>query len=88
MKGISGNFDYYSLGQPMFLEDGNLNEMVGIKKIRQYVYYTETKAPLKETKHNDNKHFLGKHNDTGYYFNYEEDGTTTFRPFFFSYHEN
>jgi adenine-specific DNA-methyltransferase len=77
VKGISGNFDYYSLGQPMFLEDGNLNEIVGINKIRQYVYYTETKATLIETKHNDNKHFLGKHNDTGYYFNYEEDGTTT-----------
>lgn len=72
-----GNFDYYSLGQPMFLEDGNLNELVGVKKIRQYVYYSETKAPLIETKHNDNKHFLGKHNDTSYYFNYEEDGVTT-----------
>lgn len=76
-EGTSGNFDFYKLGQPMFLENGSLNELVGIEKIRQYVYYTETKAPLIETKHNDNKHFLGKHNDSGYYFNYEEDGTTT-----------
>ena len=75
--GTGGNFDFYTLGHSMFLEDGNLNELVGIVKIRQYVYYTETKTPLIETKHNDTEHFLGKHNDTGYYFNYEEDGITT-----------
>ena len=31
---------------------------------------------LKE-KHKDNKHFLGKFNDTAYYFNYEQDEVTT-----------
>ena len=76
-KGTGGSFDFFELGQPMFLEDGNLNELVGIEKIRQYVYYTETKTPLAETKHKDNKHFLGKHNDTAYYFNYEQDEVTT-----------
>jgi adenine-specific DNA-methyltransferase len=74
---LGGCFDFYEVGQPMFLEDGNLNEMVGVDKIRQYVYYTETKTPLKETKHKDNKHLLGKHNDTAYYFNYEKDEVTT-----------
>ena len=40
-----GSFDFYTLGgQPMFLEDGNLNEIVGVEKIRQYVFYTETKS--------------------------------------------
>ena len=74
---LEGGFDFYELGQPMFLEDGNLNELVGVEKIRQYVYYTETKTPLSATKHKDNKHFLGKHNDTGYYFHYEQDEVTT-----------
>lgn len=72
-----GSFDFYELGQPMFLEDGNLNELVGVEKIRQYVYYTETKTPLTTSKHKDNKHFLGKHNDTAYYFHYEQDEVTT-----------
>jgi adenine-specific DNA-methyltransferase len=54
-----------------------LNELVGVDKIRQYVYYTETKTPLNPTKHKDNKHFLDKHNDTAYYFHYEADGITT-----------
>jgi adenine-specific DNA-methyltransferase len=76
-EGIGGSFDFYELGQPMFLEDGNLNELVGVEKIRQYVYYTETKTPLTPTKHKDNKHFLGKHNDTAYYFHYSPDEVTT-----------
>ncbi len=76
-EGTSGSFDFYELGQPMFLEDGNLNEIVGVEKIRQYVYYTETKTPLTEPKYKDNKHFLGKNNDTAYYFNYKQDEVTT-----------
>ncbi len=86
-----GSFDFYELGQPMFLEDGNLNEIVGVEKIRQYVYYTETKENLRFTNDdlrlhqienpkskivNDNKYFLDKKNDTAYYFNYEQDRLT------------
>lgn len=76
-EGTGGSFDFYSLGQPLFNEGGNLNETVGINKIRQFVYYTETKSAFSETQHTDNKHFLGKHNDTAYYFNYEKDEVTT-----------
>jgi adenine-specific DNA-methyltransferase len=76
-ESTGGSFDFYELGQPMFLEDGNLNEAVGAEKIRQYVYYTETKTPFTLSKHKDNKHFLGKHNDTAYYFHYEQDEVTT-----------
>ncbi|MEM0544040.1 site-specific DNA-methyltransferase [Flavobacterium sp. j3] len=76
-EGTGGSFDFYELGQPMFLGDGNLNELVGVEKIRQYVYYTETKTPLTASKHKDNKHYLGKHNDTAYYFHYEQDEVTT-----------
>lgn len=75
-EGTGGSFDYYELGQPLF-KDGILNEIIGIKKIRQYVFYTETKKNLSEIKHKDNKCFLGKFNDTGYYFNYEQDEVTT-----------
>ena len=93
-EGIGGSFDYYELGQPMFLEDGNLNESVGVEKIRQYVYYTETKQSLSESGFSgledeqdfnnsanlvnpDSDSFLGKHNDTGYYFYYEPDRLTS-----------
>lgn len=76
-EGTGGGFDFYELGQPLFNEDGNLNEFVSEDKIRQYVYYTETKSFLSESSNNDNKHLLGKHNDTVYYFNYEKDEITT-----------
>ncbi len=77
VEGTNGAFDYYELGQPMFLEDGILNETVGVEKIRQYVFYTETKSALPEPSHADNIYFLAKHNDTAYYFNYEPDKLTT-----------
>lgn len=94
-EGTGGSFDFYELGQPLFLEDGNLNELAGEEKIRQYVFYAETKSSLNHNlldlhdDHNksnlknqgsnkrDNKHFLGKHNDTAYYFNYERNEITT-----------
>ena len=85
-EGVGGSFDYYELGEPIFTEGGNLNEAVGIDKIRQYVFYTETKNPLPTPPPKgmpsvkggeENVHFMGKHNDTGYYFNYEQDALTT-----------
>jgi adenine-specific DNA-methyltransferase len=88
-KATGGSFDFFTLGQPMFLDDGNLNEIVGVEKIRQYVFYTETQSNYElrvmndELKgiHNssfiDHHSFLGKYNDTAYYFNYEQDEVTT-----------
>jgi adenine-specific DNA-methyltransferase len=75
-----GNFDYYELGIAIFLEDGNINELVDIDKLREYVYYSETKEPLKvciTRKQNENKYFLDKFNQTAYYFFYEKESLTT-----------
>jgi len=76
-EGTGGIFDYFELGQPLFTESGDLNEEVGVDKIRNYVYYTETKEPLKSSDHKDNRYFLNKFNDTSYYFYYELDSLTT-----------
>lgn len=76
-EGTGGSFDYYELGQPMFLEDGNLNEAVGIEKIRTYIYYTETHKAFKGVENPDNAYYLGKANETGYYFYYEPGEITT-----------
>lgn len=78
-EGSGGAFDFYTIGAPMFDEDGNLNESVGVERIRGYVWYTETKTPLGVDLGTgaDNAAFLGKHNDTAYYFHYEADGITT-----------
>ena len=76
-QATNGSFDYYTLGQTLFLEDGNLNELLEIEKIRQYIYFTETKTNLPTTNHTDNAYFLGILNDTAYYFFYQQNTTTT-----------
>jgi adenine-specific DNA-methyltransferase len=82
-EGTGGSFDFYTLGEPMFDAEGLLNEKVGVEKIRQYVYYTETKespdrdsADFSEEK-KDHISFMGKHNDTAYYFHYDPEQVTT-----------
>lgn len=70
-----GSFDYYTLGEPLFDEINNLNETVGIEKIREYVWFTETRNPYKAQELTSP--FLGIYNDTSYYFIYEKDNLTT-----------
>jgi adenine-specific DNA-methyltransferase len=73
-EGTGGSFDYYTLGEPLFDENNNLNENVGIEKIREYVWFTETRNPFKAQELFSP--FLGIHNDTSYYFIYEKDNLT------------
>ena len=80
VEGTGGSFDYYILGEPLFDENNNLNETVGIEKIREYVWFTETRSPYfppSEGCPQDGVVFLGHHNDTSYYFIYEKDNLTT-----------
>jgi len=76
VEGTGGDFSFYDLGQALMLPDGNLNEEVDTDKIREYIWYTETKKPF-VTVTTDNPYYLGKHNDTGYYFYYEKERLTT-----------
>jgi adenine-specific DNA-methyltransferase len=74
-EGTGGSFDYYTLGEPLFDENNNLNENVGIEKIREYVWFTETRNPYKTQELTSP--FLGNYNDTSYYFIYDKDNLTT-----------
>jgi adenine-specific DNA-methyltransferase len=78
--GIPGSFDFYELGKPIFTGDHNelLNEDVDTEQIREYVWYSETRSAYKKTViNNDTTYFLGKKEDTSYYFMYEKDELTT-----------
>lgn len=76
-EGTGGNFNYYTLGKNIFNDEGELNELIGIEKLRQYIYYTETRSPLEKNDLKDNEYLLNKYNDTAYYFYYDQDSTTT-----------
>lgn len=80
VTGTGGSFDYYTLGEPLFDDNNNLNENVSIEKIREYVWFTETRSsysPPAEGCPQDGVVFLGNHNDTNYYFIYDKDHLTT-----------
>lgn len=74
VEGTGGDFSFYDLGEPLLIGE-NLNEAVGTEKIREYVWYMETKSPYAPTE-SDNPYFLGRHNETSYYFYYEPERIT------------
>lgn len=76
-EGTGGSFDYYELGQPLFREDKNLNEEVGEEKIREYIFFSETKQYLDRKQTPEHKYLLDTYNDTAYYFYYEKESITT-----------
>ncbi len=76
-----GSFTYYELGQPLFIGDNSeyINEAVGIEKIRQYIWYSETRTTFAKdaASSSANQFFLGKKDATAYYFIYQKDALTT-----------
>lgn len=77
VAGTGGAFDYYELGASMFDKEKNLNEEIDEEKIREYIYYTETKHHLDRKRTEEAKYLLDTYNGTGYYFYYEKDCLTT-----------
>lgn len=77
VEGTVGNFSYYELGPVLLLPDGNLNEEVGSQKIREYVYYMETKETIPTEQPADEPYFMGLCRNTAYYFYYERESVTT-----------
>lgn len=75
VDGTGGNFSYYELGEPLLVDD-KLNNAVSTEKIREYIYYMETKQALPETSA-DEPMLLGVYHGAAYYFNYEKDASTT-----------
>lgn len=76
VEGTGGSFTFYDLGDTLLLPNGNLNENVSVDKIREYVYYMETKESMTGDT-NSNPYFMGNSRDAAYYFFYEKDAITT-----------
>lgn len=83
-KGIWVGFDFYELGETLFVdgEQKILNSSAGVKELRKYIYYTETGDLIDEENLEKNiwkewnKYYLGNKFDTWYYFYYEEHSIT------------
>ena len=74
VDGTGGSFSFYDLGEPLLVGDC-LNEAVAPEKIREYIWFMETKQPYAPPS-GGNPYYLGQHNDTGYYFYYEPQRVT------------
>ena len=77
VEGIGGNFSYYELGKPLLLSNGNLNEAVGEQRIKEYIWYTETKDLSPVANKENEPYYLGTSRDNAYYFYYVYDKATT-----------
>ena len=78
--GTGGNFDYYELGKPLFVGENSeyLNEEVDTEKIREYVWFSETRTAFEpQSIKKDSQYLLGKKDSTVYYFIYEKNALTT-----------
>ncbi len=77
MEGFGGAFDFYELGKPLFKTDGCLDESVGVDKMREYIYYSETHNHLERGQDEEYPYLLDYLDGTGYFFYYEPDKITT-----------
>ena len=81
VEGTGGNFSFYDLGEPLLVGDC-LNEAVAPEKIREYIWFMETRTSfnaefgMRNAELGGNPYFLGNHNHTGYYFYYEPQRVT------------
>lgn len=72
---LDKSFSFYELGESLFV-DGNLNPVVPVKRVREYVWFTETGTPYESASVDGYPYFLGAHNDTSYVFIFEPDRPT------------
>jgi adenine specific DNA methylase Mod len=73
VPGTGGDFSYYTLGERIFDAEDNLNEAIGIAKIRDYVARTEQLPGAEQGEH---PAWLGEKDRTGYYFHYQPEQAT------------
>jgi len=76
--GTGGSFNYYQLGEPLFLDENVLNEAVGIENILKYIWYSETRTPFMAITNLEKENYrIGSLDQTDYYFYYIKDAITT-----------
>jgi adenine-specific DNA-methyltransferase len=73
VAGIDAAFDFYEIGEPIFTDDGYLNESVGAERMREYIFYADTHQSLPT---NSDSYLMGNYQDAAYYFYYKQDAMT------------
>lgn len=71
-EALGGSFDFYEIGAPLFVEEGNLNPDIPVQKIKEYIWYSETKKPY-PGEQPGHRFYVGEDDGTAYYFCYDTD---------------
>lgn len=66
VSATGGGFSYYELGAEIFSKSGELNAAADFAKVREYVWYMETRAPYTPSADAASP-LLGVHGNTAYY---------------------
>ena len=66
VSATGGGFSYYELGAEIFSKSGELNAAANFAKVREYVWYMETRAPYSPPADAVSP-LLGVHGNTAYY---------------------
>ena len=59
IEGTGGSFSYYELGDPLLQPDGNLNELIPMESISEYIWFSETRTDFSKVDSQDNDYFFG-----------------------------
>ncbi|HOR18162.1 MAG TPA: site-specific DNA-methyltransferase [Bacilli bacterium] len=73
VPGLRGGFSFFELGEPILLEDGNLNNEIDESEIRKFIFYSETHKELQETGLDS---FLGINDSVAYYMFFNKNQVT------------
>ena len=74
VSGTGGDFSFYDLGEQLLIGD-MLNPHIPTQRIREYVYFMETKTPMQGDSENE-PYLLGVHRQAAYYFVFEPHSVT------------
>ncbi|QNM06280.1 site-specific DNA-methyltransferase [Qiania dongpingensis] len=67
-EGLGGDFSFYEIGEPLFLDGGRLNSQIDEERLKEYIWYTEAGGFFEKTRGDENLPFyLGKNKGTAYY---------------------
>ncbi|MCI1786547.1 MAG: site-specific DNA-methyltransferase [Actinomyces sp.] len=76
VSGTGGAFSFYELGSPLLI-DGDLNLEVGLERVREYIWFTETGETYQPESTGVHRDFLGRSTaGVGYFFAFDEHAPT------------
>lgn len=73
-KPLNGNFCFYEIGEPILLEDGNVNPKISESEVKKFIYYSEVHHDSSNANIDDP--YMGTSDSAAYYVFYKKDSVS------------